>query len=220
VEQGQPEVKQLLTQANLARVRGNWAQAESLLQQVLGVTPGNPEALELLGDACYQQGKGSQAINYYRQAHQRNPGKLSLEDKIGRASLLIARQEAMLAAPELFLEEGARRQRKPALAALFSFVLPGLGQLYNGERLKGALLVIAWLVVVLNYLQASAVALGTLVRSGVRGVDPTRIINLFFSGWPLVFGLLLAAVWAYAIADAGYMANQRTHTHDSILPEA
>ncbi len=63
-------------------------------------------------------------------------------------------------------EETARRaadafraspgQRSPALAAFLSFVIPGLGQLYNGEGLKGFVLfitsifVLPWVVAVVD----------------------------------------------------------------------
>jgi len=210
------DVKQLLTQANLARVRGNWAEAERKCQQAVTAAPDQAEAWELLGDACYAQSKGAQAINYYRKAYALQPARATLEEKIGRASLLIARQELIMNAPDLFLA-GYQRTRKPSLAAFFSLIAPGLGQLYNRQWLKGSLLLLLYLGSVIALTGTATQAL-RLLRGSAAVVDITRIINVFFTGWPLLCGVLVLLVYLYAVADAAWVASRGEEMWSPHLP--
>ncbi|MBI3725922.1 hypothetical protein HY251_18490 [bacterium] len=47
-------------------------------------------------------------------------------------------------------------ERNPTVAALLSFVIPGLGQVYNGEAMKGVLLfftsifLVPWVIAVID----------------------------------------------------------------------
>lgn len=207
MEPAATDVKQLLTQANLARVRGNWAEAERKCHEATAAAPDNAEAWELLGDAAYAQRKGSQAINYYRHAHSLSPGRLALEDKIGRASLLIAQQEMIMAAPDLYLS-GRQSKRLPAMAALFSFILPGLGQLYNRQWWKAAVVGTVYLGAVLLLGRSATVELAPLWAQGGRGADLMHVIDIFWTGPRLVFGAVSVLAWVFAIADAAYHAGQ------------
>ena len=202
-----PDAKQLLTLANLARVRGNWVEAERNCQQAVQLAPDNAEAWELLGDACYAQRKGAQAINYFRRAHQLNPGRGLLEEKIGKASLLIARQEMLINAPELYLA-GRLRTRSPSFAGAFSCLCPGLGQLYNGQWQKGFILITCYLGAVLLLVRVSLQALSALVAAGQRFPDMMRLLGGLLSGWPLFFGLVAVVIWGYSIVDAAYAASK------------
>ncbi len=101
--------------------------------------------------------------------------------------------------------------RKPALAALMSLVLPGFGQLYNGEVNKAI-----WLFLLFTGVSQPAIALAALYLPGAAMVAA------------LLAGLLLTlALWLYGIADAwrtarsldGYLAQpwQRSGAYMLVL---
>lgn len=85
--------------------------------------------------------------------------------------------------------------RKPALAALMSLVLPGFGQLYNGEVNKAI-----WLFLMFAGVSQPALALAALYLPGAAMVAA------------LLAGLLLTlALWLYGIADAWRTARNLPH---------
>ena len=63
----------LLTQANLARIRGNWSDSVEMCVRVLRSQPGNAEAHSLLGDVYRDQGALEDAIQWYRLAADLRP---------------------------------------------------------------------------------------------------------------------------------------------------
>lgn len=85
--------------------------------------------------------------------------------------------------------------RKPALAALMSLVLPGFGQLYNGEVNKAI-----WLFLLFAGVSQPALALAALYLPGAAMAAA------------LLAGLLLTlALWLYGIADAWRTARRLPH---------
>lgn len=81
-----------------------------------------------------------------------------------------------------------RQGPRASLAAFFSFLFPGLGQAYNGDRVLGALLAIPILLIVL-----ALVALTLVARVGViaRLLDTTFLVGLIvldlaLLGWRMV----------------------------------
>lgn len=82
--------------------------------------------------------------------------------------------------------------RKPALAALMSLVLPGLGQLYNGQVDKAI-----WLLLIFAFCTVPATAIIALYLPG----------GLMMAG--LVASLILTlSVWIFGIADAWRTAKK------------
>ncbi len=79
-----------------------------------------------------------------------------------------------------------KAKKNPAIAVIASFFIPGLGQLYNGELVKGAAFV------------AVGVSLGILAF--------TMVMPAMMAPALLEFVLLLSipylALWAYSIYDA------------------
>jgi len=206
-------IEPLLADANRLRARGDFEAAEQRCRQALTIAPGGWQTYELLGDIMYQQRRGEEAIEHYRLAKAANPKRAALEDKIGRASLLIAEKEFMrLRAQELLGGERDQVPRRPSIAALLSLVVPGFGQLYNREHVKGAMVVTAWLMLVLG---AAGAALGSLhplhggmsaARPGSGQLDLAAIVNVFFSRPTLWWTMLSIALWLYAVADAALRA--------------
>ena len=86
-------------------------------------------------------------------------------------------------------------ENRPALAAIFSLVIPGAGQLYLGRRWKG--LVILLMTLILAFLVPWAFSNG--------GIGQVQAGETTFS-W-LWFPLIL--FWAWNIVDAWYQAQGR-----------
>lgn len=58
----------MLTQANLARIRGQWTEAIEICVAILRAEPGNADAHSLLGDINRDQGALDEACQWYRMA--------------------------------------------------------------------------------------------------------------------------------------------------------
>jgi hypothetical protein len=110
-------------------------------------------------------------------------------------------------------------KRSPAYAALFSLVVPGLGQVYNGEVIKGLVVVVLWLGIFgLNAANIRVAMTGGPGRGigSLYGpqIDVGSIADALFSGAGVIWFGLLVIVWIYAVADAAVKAG-RTMTSDS-----
>ncbi|HEV8094699.1 MAG TPA: tetratricopeptide repeat-containing glycosyltransferase family protein [Burkholderiales bacterium] len=62
-----------IRQATLCLQRGEWLSAEGICRYVLEASPGHAEALELLAEACFAQGRLAEALDAYDQALQSRP---------------------------------------------------------------------------------------------------------------------------------------------------
>ena len=92
-------------------------------------------------------------------------------------------------------------------ALLSAFVLPGLGQLYKGNRLKGSVLLILANIFLLLALFLVLQGIGPLISAAMLSGadDPYRIVDQVqqlrtpFVKWLLTF---FSAIWLYAVVDA------------------
>ena len=108
------------------------------------------------------------------------------------------------------------------MAALFSLVIPGLGQLYNGEVLKGFVMA---LLFVLLFGLTTTVVLGQVrtAPASPQGVLYTPTVDLgavlsgVFSGINTLWVLLLLGLYIYAVADAGLTAGRSMTSDDTGL---
>ncbi|MGZ3241554.1 MAG: hypothetical protein ACXWJK_15090, partial [Burkholderiaceae bacterium] len=89
--------------------------------------------------------------------------------------------------------QNVTQARKPLLAALMSFVLPGFGQLYNGELNKAI-----WLFLGFAFLTVPGMALIALyLPNGL--MLPTLLISL----------VMTLSTWVYGIVDAWRSARSK-----------
>ena len=114
-----------------------------------------------------------------------------------------------------------RREHKSPLVAVLLSVVPGLGQMYNEQLLKGLVIMILYFVLILSFvgggfvLSTSAMSLG-LDRSFTEQFQFLHLRGLsFFSpfgfhrSYPsLVLAFLLVLIYCYAIFDAAITASQ------------
>ena len=217
----QLKIRELLGRATLLRARGDRQQALLLLQQAIDLDDESWEAHELLGDLLLDLNRADQALQTYRRARELNKQRAVLEEKIGRAAIARAARLRSTELSQALLQGRPPSKplpRKPGYAALFSLVVPGLGQVYNGQVLKGFLMMMAYLV--LFALAAMAVrgemairpapSMGTLYGPQI---DAGALLSSLFSGVSGLWIGLLLALWIYSIADAAIRAG-RTMTSD------
>ncbi len=218
----QNRIRELLGRATLLRARAEHREALQLTRQAIDLDERSWEAHELMGDLHLDMGRGDLALENYRRAREINQSRGVLEEKIGRAALARAARQRAASMSEALLDGiggPSTVKRKPGLAAVLSLIIPGLGQLYNGEVIKGfimAALFIALFGLTVVALRANIAASPVSAQGILYGprVDIGRIVSGLFSGLSAVWVVLLACLWIYSIADAGIRAS-KTMTSDS-----
>jgi len=214
------KVRELLGRATLLRARGEHQEALRVGQEAVGLDDGNWECHELVGDLLLALERPDEALSSYRRARELHQSRAVLEEKIGRAALAQAERQRSAELSQALLEGKAEQdtpRRNPSYAALYSFFIPGLGQVYNGEVLKGLVMVVAY--VVLFGLMATALRGQRLVQpSGMGSVygsqlDLGTLFSAVFGGPAAVWTIALVLLWIYSIADAALRAS-RTMTSD------
>jgi hypothetical protein len=89
--------------------------------------------------------------------------------------------------------------------ALSAFVLPGLGQLCHGRRLKGGLMILLDNVFILGALFIALRSAGKLMLAGRTGqLDPEKVLAGIQTDAPYVRWMLGAflLLWVYGVVDA------------------
>ena len=92
-------------------------------------------------------------------------------------------------------------RKRPYLAMLLSFLLPGLGQLYNGQINKS--FIILGIFMVINYLASEPLKL--IMDTGVENIDSVDRNTLILCGAYSIAALFLTIV---AIYDAKLSADK------------
>lgn len=214
-------VRELMGRATLLRARQRPEEALEVARQAVELDPESYETHELVGDLLLELRRGQPALESFRRAQELNPGRVVLEDKVARAALAQA-EAARVAEQSQALLSGAahaeRPKRNPGYAALLSLLLPGLGQVYNGELVKGLVVLFVFVFIfafaVLAGLRdlaaAPPAAMGTLY-------GPRLNLMSLLSGISAVWLALLLGVWIYAVADASIRASRTLTSDDSGL---
>lgn len=141
LDERRQEIERLLAEANLLKLRLRFEEAEALCRKILQIDPNCSEAHEILGDIHRSLGRLEEAMSEYKRAIELDPDNVRAQTSLAETSLLLAEQQAEEKRLRELMEKGPpRAERSPTLAALYS-VIPGLGQLYNGDLLKGLVLI-------------------------------------------------------------------------------
>lgn len=193
----QEKVEQLLRDAHIQRVRGQWSNAERLCRKALEVDPDDSMGREMLGDILAARGEHDPALEAYRQAFERQPEKAALEEKIARLVLLKGEEERERREAQMLLESPLRKvdqKRNATLATLLCIPLPGLGQLLVYRQwVKGGILAGVGLVSILGIGEL----LKLLLLLGGVGSRVERPNDLLAG-----LGVLGVLVWVYSLLDA------------------
>ncbi len=206
------EVERLLRQAHLEKMRGQSEQARATLQQALELMPDAPDVWELLGDYRREAGDWKGAHEAYQKAHELAPDNPHIERKFAEAVLRLSRQQEQYQMWERALggNETANATllpRNPGLAFLLSMQMPGVGQLYNGQWVKGGVLLALWVLgwAVFMLTPGSSDFVYNLLA---YLVNPTRVRG-GISAFQVILALMLFVVWVYAMIDAPLSAASR-----------
>ena len=179
------EADKLMTAANISRRRGLFKQAEKECLDAINLVPKDATALEMLGDIMQSVGRVDDAAYSYGRAVEADANRKGAEKKYAEI-MLLQNKEIELLRTEFI-------PRNPSVAVLFSAVLPGAGQYYNGEAVKGTLTL------------AAILACTAAIFWSPYGIPHSK------EGIPnslVVLLLVLSVVYLYAVVDAKIIATR------------
>ncbi len=170
--------------------RGSFAEAEAAAQAILATRPGDAFAQETLGDVLAGRGDVTGAKAAYKAALALEPGRASAESKFALLTLEgeETRRRATLgvgyAAEDTHLvRSGAGRGLWAGIAG--SAICPGLGQIVQGQVVKGVILVAIYI---------AGLGMLALLPRGTAGQS-------YFGPGFWIISALMTADWIYAVAD-------------------
>lgn len=109
-----------------------------------------------------------------------------------------------------------KEEHSPALAVILSFIIAGLGQIYNGQVWKGllifitSLLVIPWIIGMFDaYFVAKKISRGEIAFKKKTGCLIAMIIGVFISGIMIFILALLAAIAIPNFLQAKITASEK-----------
>lgn len=163
------EADGLIKRSMLEKRRGNTRGAGDLLRQAADVAPGSPSVLEALGDDIMERGQAKPAAEIYAKALRIQPTNTGIERKY---ALAVAKSKGAVTVEEALQMSlgdkplsGAEAATSNA-AAIFSFLIPGVGQAVLGDYVRAGVFLGLWLLMILwLYLMPGQLqnALGALV---------------------------------------------------------
>lgn len=196
-------IARLLTTASIQLRRGQTADAEKAVQEILTRQPGDAAAHELLGDIRLARGDFDGAGAAFKQALEIEPRRATAEAKLARATLRQTETQRVkdmgiaYAGAETNLVGEGEAGKSSRLPLVGSLLLPGLGQMVNGQFVKGGLIMAVYFVgMALLYPHAADLA-HLFVPRHSRPASPLLWLSL----------ALLLADWIYAVADAARLSR-------------
>jgi tetratricopeptide (TPR) repeat protein len=186
-------------------MRGQYGDAEGKVREALALAPEDTAGLEMLGDLLAEKGSLQEAAGVYQRAIDRAPGRPALEEKHAQVVLALGEQQHERALAQMLLENPrlalSGRPSNPTFAFVLSAILPGMGQIYNGEYLKGALFLGG---AFLTFLLGGEALVRLLFAASGSRVAP--------SGIEAVFGFLSLLLWTASVVDAPVRARKRAES--------
>lgn len=186
------EFQEMYDQALLSLHLKRLDEARETADRMLAARPDSTTAHELAGDVAMASGHLDQAEDEYRKAAEIEPANADAQRKIGEVVLQRRSADFERELMQMQIEDRTQRgmgRAEPEGAAMRSGLFPGLGQLYNGEYEKGAVLAVGGMI---------------FLGLGVNG-----IFDLFSPeggghglAYVVVGGIGYLAVYAYSIWDA------------------
>lgn len=206
------EIERLLRLAHIHQVRGERSKAKELLQQALELDAENAGVWELLGDYQREANDWQGAHDAYKKAHELDPTNALIERKYAEAVLQLTRQQEQYQQWERALEgkgtgDEIALPRNPGLAFLLSLLMPGVGQLYNGQFAKGGIILGIMIVGAIVFL-ATPGGSDFIYNLLAYLVNPARARGTM-SNLQLFTALMMFITWVYAFIDAPLSAAAR-----------
>lgn len=218
------ERERLLTLANVQRMRGQLAEARKSLEDALALSgdvssSANAPAHEMLGDILAAEEKWEEAKAAYATAHALDPTRVASERKLAQAALHLAdiaheraladallRGEMPAAGGAFGMQQGAKSS--PGLALLLSLFMPGMGQMINGQFVKGMIcLGVFFVSMAVICLSPGGKDLVDQIRhlaagQAYKGAAPSPML------WMLLF--VSGVIWLYSVLDAPMTAGKKS----------
>jgi len=138
---------QALTMASRHRRKGDSAAAWRCVDDALALAPRAAPVLEMMGLLNLDAGEWQAALDCFEQALAIEPGRRNSEIGLGQATVELKRLEALT--PEAIMAQTQLQrelERRASVAGVFSFCLPGLGQMRLLEFGRGGLFLLGELV--------------------------------------------------------------------------
>ncbi|MDQ2985579.1 MAG: hypothetical protein M3R13_02510 [Armatimonadota bacterium] len=187
------DIQSRLRKAHVLRQRGDALGADNALRELSEAYPDHPETTLLRAEALEREGKLKEARDLLAGVIAGETKSLAAERKHAELVLKVAGRDYAVSAlmnddfASLMSPDGVKRN--PGTAAFFSMLLPGFGQIYNAQVVKGIIFMVA------------AVFFWTgLLKFGVG----QKTVTEWF--WPSLTGLGL--VYVVAILDAAVKAGK------------
>jgi len=176
--------------------RGSFAEAEAAAQAILAARPGDAFAHETLGDVLAGRGDADGAKAAYKAALAHEPGRASAESKFATLTLEGAESRRRSALGVGYAAEDTHLVRSGAGRGLWagivgSAICPGLGQIVQGQVVKGVILVAIYV---------AGLGMLALLPKGNPGQ------SYFGPGFWLI-SALMTADWVYAVADIAFASK-------------
>jgi tetratricopeptide (TPR) repeat protein len=192
-----PDAHRALGEIIQLRARGQTAAALERCRQAVEQFPESWELQELYGDLLVATGGIGPALQAYRRALAANPSRGVIEEKIGRTVLRQAAGEMALRQVDDIAAGRVRIElaKRPAVAGMLSAIVPGVGQMYNEQFIKGGAMFVA------------AFILWVLLGNTGTAAGPRNFLPALTSGVGLFWSLLYVALVIYAVVDASLTAT-------------
>ncbi len=212
------EMNRLFLTARLLLRQGRLDDLQAVIDQLQERRPENSEVLELQGDLLRRRGKRKPAQEAYQHAFALDSTNADAERKFAELALFIGEEERAVRQQQALVEEPGKSRpqpRNPIIAALYSCLFPGFGQLYNREHEKGLVMLGGAAVIVMLLINALLIVplqkIGHEMKSR-GGLDFGEQLAVWHEqlgtlpGWQwmlIILGILcLAAVQLYSIVEA------------------
>lgn len=203
-------LERLLWEARVRLKQGRFAEARERLEKAReSAADKSVLVIELEGDLAFAQGRFLTAERLYKEAFAINPKNPKLEEKYATALLKMHEPEL---APLRKLDDSFWSNivpRNPLVSAVQSAILPGLGQLHNGEWLKGLIMMLVTIFISLAQLRSYISKLAIYRDQGTASTDSLITATAtFFQGFGIVLTVFYFLLWLYSIIDAIKIARE------------
>jgi hypothetical protein len=134
VSESEAAVYPELARANLARMRGDYKQAEDQLLSILKRYPNNPSANEMLGDLAAEREDYVHAVEWYEMALEIVPNSASIARKARDARSRIDKKESQDTTAQLGLADPSSRMPLIVGGLIALILTVGIGAYFLGAR--------------------------------------------------------------------------------------
>ena len=204
-----PELAALLTETRLRIRQERFEEAKERLAAAKERGGEHPAVLEAEGDLAFAQRRFKQAETLYRKAFAVDPKNAQLEEKFATALVKGLEPEFMTHLVQEDESFWSFRVARPLWAAVtLSAIVPGIGQLYNGDLLKGGVLLFFDLLCMSQSGYQFIRQLNELYHQHRNFPELSMVFNQALHGVNAWYLLLQLALSVYAIVDAALVAKQ------------